>query len=121
MNRRFEHLAEDDLRGVNLLIGGEICFWDDMVDPLAGLIERALDAGVDMIVIADPGRTPFDALEADCLATYNVRAIQWRIRRPYDLGGRILKIGAMNRGGRETTPKPPASSSKNGCFPIQNP
>ena len=91
--KRFELLTEEDLRGVDVLIGGEICFWDSMIDKLTGLIERALDAGVGMIVIADPGRTPFDALEAHCLTKYNLQAVDWRIRRPYVYSGRILKIG----------------------------
>jgi predicted nicotinamide N-methyase len=102
VNRRFEQLTEEDFQGLDVIIGGEICFWDSLVDKLSGLIGRATDAGVGMIVIADPGRTPFESLEADCLEKYNVRAVNWRINRPYVFSGRILRISAMDRLGRKT-------------------
>jgi predicted nicotinamide N-methyase len=101
IKQRFELLSRSDLRGVDVLIGGEICFWDSMVEQLYDLIGRALDAGVGMIVIADPGRTPFDTLEANCLAAYKVRAVNWRISHPYIHSGRILKIDALGKSVRQ--------------------
>lgn len=91
-NFRLEDLLVEDLVGVDVLIGGEICFWDSLAEKLAGLIDRALQAGVRLILIADPGRIPFESFEAHCLEAYNTRSINWRIQRPYVFQGRILKI-----------------------------
>ncbi|MCB1694490.1 MAG: class I SAM-dependent methyltransferase, partial [Pseudomonadales bacterium] len=38
---RFEDLKKKTLGEQDLLIGGDICFWDEMVEPLFGLVEKA--------------------------------------------------------------------------------
>ena len=95
LKKSFEEISIADLVGVDILMGVEICFWDEMVEVLEGLIEKALAAGVRLILIADPGRTPFDTLEERCLNRYHHHAISWRITRPYIYQGKILKIGSL--------------------------
>jgi predicted nicotinamide N-methyase len=97
INSGFEYLTPDCLSRVDLLIGAEICYWDDMALQLADLIGTALGSGVRQILIADPGRPPFDNLEEHCLRQYHRRAITWRIYTPYRFQGRILRIGSMGK------------------------
>jgi predicted nicotinamide N-methyase len=103
LNEGFEWLTVDNLSGFDVLFGAEICFWDEMAPQLKILIQTARLAGVRLILIADPGRPPFKVLEKHCLEHYNQGAIHWRIRRPYEFAGRILRIDAL---------KLPAASAK---------
>ena len=98
INSGFEVLTPDYLSQIDLLIGAEICFWDDMADRLANLIGSALKSGVRQILIADPGRPPFDTLVDYCQSHYHGRAVTWRIYQPYQFQGLILRIGSMGKG-----------------------
>lgn len=62
MAGRFEQLGPRLLTGAELLIGTDICFWDEMVEPLYQLLRRAGRAGVQRAIIGDPGRPPFWSL-----------------------------------------------------------
>lgn len=92
LNQSFEWLTMDNLSGFDVLFGAEICFWDEMTTQLESLIQMACLAGVRLILIADPGRPPFEALEKHCIERYHQGAIHWRIRQPYVFEGRILRI-----------------------------
>ena len=48
--QRFEKVRKD-LENVDIMFGGDICFWDDLVKPVGQMINRAIDAGVGTIVI----------------------------------------------------------------------
>jgi predicted nicotinamide N-methyase len=50
INLGFEDLTREHLKGVKVLIGADICFWDSMVDPIRQLISRAMDEGVRLVV-----------------------------------------------------------------------
>ncbi len=60
--RRFEQLDARLLAGADLLTGTDICFWDEMVEPLYRLLRRAGKAGVERAIVGDPGRPPFWSL-----------------------------------------------------------
>jgi predicted nicotinamide N-methyase len=94
MHLGFDDLAGDQLKGIDVLIGADICFLDSLADSLKGLIGRALREGVQSVVIADPGRTSFEKL-----GRHFVREMRGEVRgrsvsRPYPIEGRILRIGA---------------------------
>ena len=59
MKRGLGGLTVEDLRGFDIVVGADICFWDDLAPVLKRLINWALKAGVRMVLIADPGRQPF--------------------------------------------------------------
>lgn len=63
---RFEKLARKDLSGFHTIAGADICFWDELSPVLYKLIRRAIKAGVQRIIIADPGRSPFYDLVERC-------------------------------------------------------
>ncbi len=75
LNRRFEQLDARLLRGAELLTGTDICFWDEMVEPLYRLLLRARKAGVRTAIIADPGRSPFWALAARAEQRFAARVV----------------------------------------------
>lgn len=82
-----KHLSEFDY-----VIGADICYYDKMVDPLRRLIGRALRAGVKFVVIADPGRSPFEKLGKYFCKNGTGETLDWAIRRPRLIEGRILKV-----------------------------
>ena len=92
MHKRYENLTSRDMNGVDLLIGADICFWDEMPEQLIPMIEQALASGVRLILIADPGRGSFERLSQHCEANYGARTYNMFVRKPYPLSGRILKI-----------------------------
>lgn len=69
----FDDIQSEHLEGVHTLVGVDICFWDKLQPSLYNLIERALAAGVEKIIMADPGRGPFHDLTDRCELHLNGR------------------------------------------------
>lgn len=80
--RRFEQLDSELLARFDVIVGADICFWDDAAVPLAQLIDRAIDAGVKRVVIADPGRPPFWQLADHCAQQHCAEVDMHRIELP---------------------------------------
>ena len=78
---------------VDVLLGSDICFWDSMIGPLRRLLVRAVRAGVIRILIADPGRSPFEAVSGYFQRRGLGRVVDWSTRTPRRISGRILVIG----------------------------
>ena len=66
LQKRYEHLNSGDLEGVDLLMGADICFWDEMTAQIVAMVDQALTCGVRLILIADPGRSSFKKLADHC-------------------------------------------------------
>jgi len=92
MHKCFENLTSQDLEGIDLLIGADICFWDEMLEQVISMIDQALASRVRLILIADPGRSSFEKLADYCAATYGANTFNLAVRRPHPLSGRILRI-----------------------------
>ena len=90
--RSFESLITDELAQFQYIIGSDICFWDEMTDPLFNFINSALKAGVKKIYIADPGRPPFWELADRCSRKLNSEIITRRIYQPFKSEKYILVI-----------------------------
>jgi len=88
----FASIAPAQLALTDVLIGSDICFWDSLVPTLRRLIRRALASGVKLVLIADPGRRPFERL-ALAFADRG-ELIDWTASRPRSRWGRILRIEA---------------------------
>ena len=80
--RRFEKLTGRELSEVNTLAGADICFWDELAPVLFNLIRRSLKAGVERILIADPGRDPFYQLAERCEKSFNARVVERKTSTP---------------------------------------
>jgi predicted nicotinamide N-methyase len=92
LRRAFGGLAREHLHGVEMLLGADICYWDNMVLPLKRLVGRAVRARVPKILIADPGRSPFETLADYCEKRWAGEVLDWTIRRPRTFHGRILRL-----------------------------
>lgn len=88
----FQHINTQDLTAFDLIVGTDICFWDELVDPLYHLVRHSVEAGVEEILVADPGRPPFDELCARCEKQYDAKVIDWDMTKPVSAGGRILRV-----------------------------
>ena len=76
----FEDIDENILGATDWLIGSDICFWDDLVEPVTEMISRAIDSGTKRILIADPQRAPFLRVAEAILAGYGGELLEWRVK-----------------------------------------
>lgn len=89
----FSDLTGNYLKNTDVMIGADICFWDNMVETLKKMIIRALEYGVKNIIFADPGRPTFERLGQYFKSEGIGEILNWDISRPYSIQGRILRVG----------------------------
>jgi predicted nicotinamide N-methyase len=81
-----------DIGDQRYLLGSDICFWDSLVKPLARLIDRSFKAGVERVVITDPGRPTFYEL-CDLMAhKHDAKLQEWYAIEPERFEGEVLDI-----------------------------
>ena len=90
--KSYAQLGQNDLEDVDVIIGADICFWDKMVNPLKTVIRRALRAGTKGIVLADPGRSPFEEMAQYFVDRWGGELLDWESKRPRPIQGRLLLI-----------------------------
>jgi len=88
----FADLAPQDLTAFEFIVGADICFWEELVDPLYQLVRHGVAAGVAEILVADPGRPPFDELCARCVQQGDAEVLAWATTTPVRESGRILRV-----------------------------
>jgi predicted nicotinamide N-methyase len=91
-NKSFIELTTKHLQDVDVLIGSDICFWEELVEPLKRLIRRALRAGVQRVLIADPGRPTFEEVVEYFTDREGAEVLDWAVWRPRRIRGRILQV-----------------------------
>ena len=89
---RFERLTTAQLAQFDTLIAADICFWDELVGPVSNLVNRAIRAGVQRILIADPERPTFHAMAERSLSRHGGELLQWTTRGARPASGAILVI-----------------------------
>ena len=89
---RFEQLKRKQLKNHDMLIAADICFWDELVKPVTNMVNRALDAGVKRIMIADPERSTFLEMAERCVDRHGGELVEWRTKGSVDARGSILII-----------------------------
>ena len=62
------------------------------MDPLYQLVCHGVTVGVAEILVADPGRPPFDELCAQCLHQGEADVLAWAMTTPVKESGRILRV-----------------------------
>ena len=93
MEGNFNNLSADCLGRAQLVIGSDICFWDSMVQPLLGVVRRALEGGVRRFVLSDPGRPTFYELADLCAKqAWRVTLKEWYAVEPSRTTGEILEV-----------------------------
>lgn len=90
----FERLTKKWLSNFDVILGSDICFWDEMSDTLFNLTKRSRQAGVKQIIIADPCRSPFTELAKRSKEKYpqDAHTISRRINSPVKASGDLLII-----------------------------
>lgn len=91
-NSTFDRIRKRLLHPTDMIVGADICFWDELVEPLRRLIQRALRWQVGTILIADPGRQPFEDLAAHFESRRDTEILDWDTDLPFETSGRILAI-----------------------------
>lgn len=98
--RGFDAVDDELLAGASWVIGADICFRGDLVDPLFQLLQRARRADA-AVALADPGRAPMQTLAARCVQQLGAWTgpvstpeplIAWPGERPL-VHGRLITIG----------------------------
>ena len=88
----FADLGPQDLAAFDLIVGADICFWEELVEPLYQLVRQGVAAGVAEILLADPGRPPFDELCARCVPHGDAEVLAWAMTTPIAESGQILRV-----------------------------
>lgn len=89
---RFEKLKKRDLAPIDLLVAADVCFWDELVKPVGKMIDRAIDAGVGQIIIADPERPTFHEMAERAVSKHGGELINWSISGKVKATGALLVI-----------------------------
>jgi predicted nicotinamide N-methyase len=89
---RFEKLKKKQLATFDLLVAADICFWDDLVKPVGKMIDKAIDAGVGQVVIADPERPTFHEMAEKAVRKHGGDVIDWSLKGKLKATGALLVI-----------------------------
>ena len=92
---KFEKVKKKDLKCTNLIIGADICFWDEMVDPVYKLIKKAMKVGVGQVIVADPGRPPFHALSEKVVKKIGGEVKEWEVDEEIKADAYLLIAGSL--------------------------
>lgn len=91
---RYENVRKKDLKNFDLIIGADICFWDEMTKPLYNLVKRAQQVGGVRVVMSDPGRPPFADMAEKCMDKFDAEFEDWAVPHPHNATGLILDVPA---------------------------
>lgn len=89
---RFEKLSTAQLSQFDILIAADVCFWDELVNPVYNMVNRAVKAGVKHILIADPERAPFHQLAERCVNKHYADVFEWQTHGSIEAKGAIMLI-----------------------------
>ena len=92
IQKSFEQFSKRDLENYDIILGADICFWDNMTGLLKNLILRAKRAGVKQVFISDPVRSPFERLCEYFNRERGGEVLDWTASEPREILGQILKI-----------------------------
>ena len=92
---KFQDLRKKMLSKFDLVIGADICFWDELVDPVYKLIRRAVRAEVQQIIVADPGRPPFLKVCDRCCDKLGGVTKDWELSGSVRASGTLLIVGSL--------------------------
>ncbi|GLS27858.1 class I SAM-dependent methyltransferase [Marinibactrum halimedae] len=87
---RYEKLTKQILSEFDVVIAADICFWDEMVNPLYNLVRRCTQAGVQRIVMTDPARPPFSEMAERAVEKLGAELEVWSIPHPYNTSGLVM-------------------------------
>lgn len=92
LQAKFQDLSSRRLGQATVMIGSDICFWDNLVKPLFNLVKRALKGGTKRVIITDPGRPTFYELADLCAKRFDTELTEWYAVEPNRVTGEVLEI-----------------------------
>ena len=94
LHASFGDLKTAQLEKYDCIIGADICFWESLTDDLFKLFRRAKKAGVKRIILADPGRSTFEALLQKCEKSWPKEFAHehWYALEPKRFEGQLLVL-----------------------------
>jgi len=87
---RYEKIRKVDLQQFDVVIAADICFWDEMVTPLANLVRRTQQAKGVRVVITDPGRPTFEDMAERCVEAFDALLEPWSAPHPHRASGWVF-------------------------------
>ncbi len=90
---RMERLSDQRLADTDVILGGDVCFWPELETALRGLIGRALEQGVERVVLADPGRSTFLRLADYCQTRFSTELVIWPTQTRTKSEAYLLVVG----------------------------
>ena len=92
--KQFDQVKRPLLGAQDLVVGSDICYWDEHVKLLFNLVNRAITAGVPRVVLSDPGRASFYRFVELCdkKKTWDTTLIRWYALEPNRATGEVLEI-----------------------------
>ena len=77
-----------------MVVGSDICYWDEHVKLLFNLVNRAITAGVARVVLSDPGRASFYRFVEMCdkRKAWDTKLVRWYALEPNRATGEIVEI-----------------------------
>ncbi len=91
----FDKLKKKELGDFQLVIGGDICFWDEMKKPVYKLVEKSIDSGVGQVIIADPGRPPFHKMANKVIKRIGGEVKEWSVDDEVKASAYLLIVGSL--------------------------
>ena len=96
LNEYLEDLGPAHFRGIDLLIGSDICFYEKLIGPLQAMVAMAMEAGVKRVILSDPGRPTFNQVGEFCEQELQGEQLYWRASCPRSIQGQIITVGSLN-------------------------
>lgn len=87
----YQAVTAAQLAQFDVIVGGDICFWDDLAPLLFNLLRRAQKQGVRSI-ITDPGRQPFTDMATRACEKLDALCDAWFVPHPYNARGYVLDV-----------------------------
>jgi len=92
LNCAMKDMSKKELANFDVIVGGDICFWDELADEWFAMLKRAAQAGVKKLVLADPGRSPFLDLHKRCAKRWPTELLGWYALEPKKITGHLLVV-----------------------------
>lgn len=92
INGTMKSMTQKKLADYDVIIGGDICFWDSLKRDWQNLIRRAFKAGVSEIYIVDPGRPPFWDLVEYSEKRFAGEIWSHEVKQPHAIEQYVLEI-----------------------------
>lgn len=90
----YQRATQDFLAQYDVVVGGDICFWDELSTPLFNLLRRAHRMG-NRVVLSDPGRPPFQLMAERAQHKLGGEFEGWAVPEPYNCSGYILDVPGL--------------------------